>query len=160
MTAYLSSAAFKLLSVMPAVDVDALEADAPGWVDAQLAYVSTQIDARLRKRYNVPFTSPYPDAVCGWLAAIVTMRCYLRRGVDATDAQFVEIKALADLASAELKEAADGDAGLFELPLRANTDANGVTRGGPTSYSEASPYVWRDQQGATGRDDDARGSGA
>jgi hypothetical protein len=158
-TAYLTRAAFKLLTVMPAVDVDALETEASGWVDAQLALVSARIDSRLRKRYTVPFTSPYPAAVTDWLARLVTLQCYLRRGVDSTDAQFVQIKADADAATAELKEAADAKEGLFELPLRADTDADGVTRGGPLAYSEQSPYVWTNSQGTTGREEDASGSG-
>lgn len=159
MTAYLTRAAFKLLTVMPAIDVDALETEASGWVDAQLALISARIDSRLRKRYAVPFTAPAPTAVTDWLARLVTLQCYLRRGVDSTDAQFVQIKADADAATAELKEAADAKEGLFELPLRADTDANGVTRGGPLAYSEQSPYVWTSQQGTTGREEDANGSG-
>lgn len=159
--AYLTLATFKNLTVMPSNFVDAIEA-APasaGWVDAQLAYWSAQIDSRLGKRYAVPFDAPYPVAVTGWLARIVTIRCWLRRGVDPNDLQFSEIKADADAAWAEIKEAADSNVGLFDLPLRADTNASGVSRGGPIGYSETSPFVWTDIQASTGRDEDAAGGG-
>jgi hypothetical protein len=159
-TAYLDRTGFKSLSVMPAVDLDALETEAAGWIDAQLTSVSRWIDSRLAKRYATPFTAPYPDVVTGWLAKIVTKRCYLRRGVDPTDPQFVEIKADADTALAEIKEAADAVDGLFELPLRADTTASGVSKGTPSVYSERSPYSWTSIQGDAGRNDDSNGGGS
>ena len=87
--AYLNIDGFKLLTLMPGVHVDAIETVSPGWVDAQLEQVSSWIDSRLRKRYAVPFVAPYPSAVTGWLARIVTVRGYLKRGVDSTDEQAV-----------------------------------------------------------------------
>jgi hypothetical protein len=158
--AYLDRDAFATLTVMPAGDVDALDDAAPGWLDVQLGYWSSAIDARLRKRYDAPFAEPYPLAVQGWLARIVTLRAYLRRGVDPLDQQFGEIKADADAAWAEIKEAADSNEGMFDLPLRADTSASGINRGGPYGYSEASPYVWTDVQGVTGRDEDRRRGGS
>jgi hypothetical protein len=157
--AYLDVDGFKLLSTMPATDIVELEAAASGWLDKRLEFRSREIDARLGKRYGTPFVAPYPIAVQGWLAAIVTRDAFLRRGVDPTDQQFAEIKAAADQAYADLKEAADGDGGLWELPLRNDTSANGVTRGGPRAYSEQSPYVWTTQQGTTAREEDSAGSG-
>ena len=84
---YLDLNGFKGLTVMPASDVDGIETSAPGWILGQLTYWSSQIDSRLAKRYAVPFPSPYPTAVTGWLARIVTQRLYIKRGVDSTDAQ-------------------------------------------------------------------------
>ncbi len=144
--AYLTKTTFAALTVMPSVDVDALEVVAPGWIDAQLDYWSGWIDSRLAKRYAVPFSSPPPDAVKGWLARIVTLRAYMKRGIDPNDAQFSEIKADADAAGVELKEAADSGEGLFDLPLREDTASSGIARGGPLVYSEASPYVSFDDQ--------------
>lgn len=155
---YLDLAGFKALSLMPDEDIDALEARYPGFVAAQLADRSGWIESRLRKRYAVPFALPYPDTVKGWLASIVTVRAYLKRGVDPTDEQWLEVKKQADDALAEIKEAADGELGLFDLPLRADTTATGISKGGPYVYSEQSPYVWTDQQADVGRSEDgARG---
>ncbi len=158
--AYLDKAAFAILTVMPAESVDAIEVVAPGWIDAQLEYWSKQIDSRLSKRYATPFAAPYPEAVTGWLARIVTVRCFLKRGVDPSDMQFDEYKADAAAAMEEIKEAADSNEGLFDLPLRADTTASGISRGGPFGYSEASPYVWTDGQAETGRNEDRNGGGS
>lgn len=160
MPAYLTLATFTDLTVMPSEFVGSIELVSPGWVDGQLAYWSSQIDARLAKRYAVPFANPCPVAVTGWLSRIVTVRCWLKRGVDPNDLQFTEIKADADAAWAEIKEAADSQLGLFDLPLRADTTASGISRGGPRSYAEQSPYVGFDRQGSTGRTEDANRGGS
>lgn len=159
MAAYLDLAGFKDLSEMPATSIDELEVVHPGWVDAQLEYWSSQIDARLTKRYAAPFASPYPLAVKGWLARVVTVRALRRLGVDSTDEQYADMKADAEAAWAEIKEAADSNEGLYELPLRADTTETGISRGGPYGYAEQSPYVWTDKQVADGRAEDAAGDG-
>lgn len=157
--AYLDLAAFTNLSVMPIEAIDAIEDVSPGWVDAQLAMWSAKIDARLGKRYSVPFDAPAPLAVQGWLSDIVTHRAYLRRGVDPSDLQVVDIKAAADLAWAEIKEAADSQDGLFELPLRSDTTATGIVKTTTLSYTEASPYVGFTVQADAGRTEDANRGG-
>lgn len=159
MTTYLDLDGFKALTVLPSEYADAIEDLSPGWIDAQLAQWSAHIDTRLRKRYAVPFEAPYPYAVTSWLTSIVTVRCYLRRGVDPNDLQFAEIKADCDRAMAELKEAADSVTGLFDLPLRQDTTTNGISKGGTIGYSESSPYAWMDGQASTGRDEDRNGRG-
>lgn len=159
MPAYLNKAAFANLTVCPSGYLDAIDLGTPGWVDAQLEHVSAWIDARLSKRYSVPFAEPYPIAVLGWLVRIVTVRCYIKRGVDATDEQFTTIRDDAVAAEAEVKEAADSQFGLFELPLRANTTQTGVTHSGPWGYSEQSPYAWADEQRRVGREEDRNGRG-
>lgn len=160
MTAYLDRDAFATLTTMPVEFVDDIEASTAGWVDAQLALWSAKIDSRLGKRYAVPFADPPPMAVKGWLAQIVTQRAYLRRGIDPTDPQMVTVAADAAEAWAEIKEAADAKDGLFDLPLRADTTATGISRGGTRSYTEASPYVGLQGQRTTGRSEDANGGGS
>jgi len=155
MTAYLTVAAFKLRTTMPQGDVDALELSEPGFLDAQLEAGTSRLNAQLRKRYAVPFASPVPDIVLEWLTRIVTPRAYLKRGVNPSDASFQAIAADSDAAFAEVKEAATGDAGLFDLPASNTSTATGVSKSGPRSYSEASPYAWANLQRATGRGQDS-----
>lgn len=160
MPAYLDIAGFKDLSSMPSSHVDELVAMAPAYLEAQLEMQSAWIDSRLAKRYAVPFHPPYPLAVRMWLARIVTPRAMQRRGVNATDEQYIDIRDDAQRAEEEVREAADAVQGLFDLPLRADTNASGISRGGPITYSEASPYVWRDGQARAGRREDRHGGGS
>ena len=168
MAAYLTLTEFKLQSTIPVEVLEAIEVVTPGWIDAQLSSASSHIDARLAKRYEVPFSSPYPAQIQDWVAAIVSAKCYERRGVDPVDRQVDRTFAAADLAETEIKEAQDfvGDSGgtagmrgAFELPLRADTSASGISKGGPRIYSEQSPYVWHSRQATTGREEDSSGSG-
>jgi len=160
---YLTLTGFKGLTTIPAVFVDEVEKVAPGWIDAQIDYWSRWIDSRLRKRYASPFaaydaTPPTPLAVQGWIARIVTVRVWLKRGVDPNDLQFDVINVDATSALEEIAEAANSDTGLYDLPLRVDEDGTALSRGTPRSYSEASPYVWTDRQSATARnEDDAQG---
>lgn len=166
MAAYLVLATFKLTTDMPSQFVDEIEAREPGWVDKALEMGSAYIDSRLAKRYgNAPppspliFAAPYPVAVVRWLTDLVTMRCWRKRGVVATDEQIIDYRAAADAAMRELTEAANSDTGLFDLPLRADTSASGIAKGFPRSYSEQSPYVWYDVQADIGREEDSSGEG-
>lgn len=159
MSAYLTVPAFKNLSVMPGAYVDEIEAGQAGWLAAQLDYWSDWIDSRLRKRYSVPFASPYPGTVTGWLARIVTREAWLHRGVDAQDRQWETIEQDAKDAKVEVGEAADSDKGLFDLPLRDDTTASAIAKGTPRSYTEASPYAWTDEQGRVGHAEDRNRGG-
>lgn len=159
MASYLTKDDFKSRTLAPGGLVDDIEAVDAGWILIQLEEGSAWIDSRLRKRYAAPFSAPYPVAVLSWLTKIVTVRCYLKRGVDATDEQFMSIQEDAKEARAEVMEAADSMAGLFDLPLRSNTTATGIDRAGPYSHSEQSPYVWATQQRRTGRNEDSNGGG-
>lgn len=131
---------------MPAADVDELEAQRPGFLRKRLAYHSSRINARCRKRYAAPFADPPPELVLGWLVDVTTLDAYQARGWNPSDEQSVLVKEAAERAETETKEAADGEAGLFDLPLREDTTAEGVSRGGPLGYVEASPYTWTDVQ--------------
>lgn len=132
---------------MPAEDVEYLEETCSGFIVARLAVGTGRIYGRLRKRYAVPFEGPPPEIVIGWLVAIVQAEAYLKRGINpASDEHFKSIDEERTRAFEEMKEAADAEVGLFDIPLRENTTDDGVTLGGPLGYSEASPYDWTDVQ--------------
>jgi len=109
---YLDFDGFKALSIAPSAFVDEVEKVAPGWVDGQLEYWARWIDSRLRKRYGAPFaafndTPPTPSSIQGWLARIVTLRVFLKRGIDPDDVQIETIKDDSTNAQAEILEAAN-----------------------------------------------------
>ena len=165
MTIYLSLDGFKLRTVLPESFVVDVETRSAGWTAAQLETWARWIDSRLRKRYATPFAAfdddpPTPPTIQLWLTRIVTWRIMLRRGVDPSDLQAETIKADHDLAMAELLEAANSNEGWFDLPTRADADGTAINRGAPLSYSEASPYVWMDDQALTGRNEDSSGTGS
>lgn len=117
--------------------------------------MSNLIDARLAKRYVTPFDAGNPPiALQLWVSRIMTLRLYLKRGVDATDAQVAVIREDEQAAWAEIKEAADSATGLYELPLRSTDATLGVTKAGPLAYSETSPYRWTTRQREIGRQQD------
>lgn len=160
MAAYIDVDRFSLLSTMPKAWIVEVEVQAPGWILAQLEAWSRTIDARLRKRYKVPFADPAPDVVQLWLARIVTKYTYLRRGVRASDEEVQTIFEDADNALKEIQEAADSKDGLYDLPLLDAQDPSGISKGGPLASSQQSPYVWTDEQACIGRQEDMNGRGS
>lgn len=114
------------------------------FVDSQLIIWTSKINARLRKRYAVPFASPISEVVLGWLVAVVTPLVYEKRGWDPSDAQAARIIEAASAAETEMQEAADSETGLYDLPLRQDNPTSAIepTANGPFVYSEASPYEW------------------
>jgi len=145
---------------MPGLELDAIESQYPGWTVARLDLQSAWLDSRLAKRYEVPFASPAPTAVLGWLTLLVTKDAYFKRGVNTSDEQMRELIRMVDEARDEIKQAADAQNGLFDLPLRSNTTESGISRGNPRGYSEQSPYVWKSIQRDTGVDEDDAGVGS
>lgn len=157
---YITVERFKDLTTLPAEYVDELEVLRAGWLAAQIDAESAWIDARLGKRYATPFDpiSP-PVMVERWVAWLVTMNAWSRRGYDPNTADIQPTLDGFKQAKEEIKEAADAVDGLFELPLRSDTTAQGISRGGPRTYSEASPYVAFDDQSCNGRYEDTMGQG-
>lgn len=129
-------------------------------IDKRIAVRSSEILARLAKRYNrKTIADAPPEIVLGWLEALVTLDCFLVRGFNPGSKQDEQIIARAEKASADLKEAADAKDGLFDLPLIDNEDATAISKGAPLAYTEASPYVGFDVQAERGRAEDNAGSG-
>lgn len=162
MSIYITSDRFKLLTLVPGAVLTQIEStpNGAGWLAAQIENVSTYIDSRLGKRYAVPFTAPVPPALERWIVDIVSFNAWLKRGMSATDESFEAFKQNHDRAYDEIKEAADSEAGLFELPRVVNdVGQQTITRGFPRMYSEASPYVAFDRQSRIGRNEDPTGGG-
>lgn len=136
---------------MPAEDVDFLEDHAPGYLASRLALNTSYIYSRLPKRYATPFTAPAPEIVLGWLVAMTTVDAYRKRGWNPADQQSQDLVQDRKDALDELKEAADAQNGLFEIPLREDTSEGGVARGEPFGYSEVTPYEWTDVQAEAAR---------
>ncbi len=148
MTPALTLDEFKLRTTMPSGYVDELVASegADFW-PKQFAAAQEWIDARLAKRYALPFSAPVPGLYLGWITILATLTGYQRRGWDPSAKQNELVVKAVDDAKKEIAEAADSNAGLFELPLRADKPgASGVSAGGPLGYAEASPYEWTDRQ--------------
>lgn len=138
----------KDFSTMPAEDVDAVELQYPGLTAKLIKVVSGMFDARLTKRYAAPFGTPYPDALIVNVAREVGWRLWMKRGFNPaglTD-QALEKDHLEVLDW--LREAADSEKGLVELPVRQATPlgAAAVDAGTPIGYGEASPYTWTQVQ--------------
>lgn len=160
MASYLTLLEFEDRTVLPVEYVAAIEASRPGWTLVQLEMSSRWVDARLRKRYAVPFQTPTPEIVLQWVTRLVTFECWQRRGYDPADPSMERAEKDADTARAEVLEAANGEVGLFDLPARQDLpSASGVVRSGPRVYSEASPYVGNTVQACDGRDEDSNGQG-
>lgn len=157
---YLDLDEYKKYSVLPSVDIDDVETIQAGWIDFELEHASRFVDSRLSKRYTIPVAAPYSAVVCYWVARIVDPRVLKKRGVDATDQQFLSIDEDAKDAKEEIKEAANAEDGLFDLPLLDTADASAISKGAPRGYSEASPYVGMDVQEELGREEDIAGEGS
>jgi hypothetical protein len=157
--AYLTQAQFQLYTLVPAEFVARIDTQYPGFIEAQLELGSAFIDARLRKRYDAPFKAPYALVLQGWLARLVTMSVWLRRGFSPTDEDAKTYQEQYTQTLDELKEAADSENGYLDLPLRADTRQTGIINAAPHVYSEAGPYVWMTLQRKRGREEDSNGGG-
>lgn len=157
MAAYLNIETFRDRTVMSDEYVDELERRYPRWLSTQLESFSGWLNSQLGKRYAVPFAEPYPDTAQRWLADIVTFRAYRKRGWDPTDDEAVQSKVDHDNARTEVQQAANAVDGLWDLP-RAD-GASGISKGGPRSYTEASPYVFTNVQSDAGRQEDENREG-
>lgn len=101
-----------------------------------------------------------PRQALSWLAILATPAVYARRGVNPTnDQQMVQMMDARKIALEEIKEAADGKEGLYELPLNEDAATSAVTAPQPLFCTQSSPFVWMDFQRARGRAEDNFGQG-
>lgn len=158
---YLTLEQYKTLSQIARPTIDKF-CETPAnktFIESWLEQNSASIEAQLRKRYKTPFVSPFPKQLGTWLVWLTDVPVWMRRGVSSTDEQYAEYVRLRDLAFTQIREAADSEKGLYDLPLLETGDASAITKQGPRSYSETSPYVWQDVQRSIARDEDSWGEG-
>lgn len=155
---YLNVADFRAGTIAPVETVDLVERKKAGFLMTRSLRWSSHIDSRLTLRYATPFAAPYPTKVLQWMDALMTRDLYHASGYQPSSEQDTNaVEAPAERAEEEIEQAANSETGLFGLPLRSDTDASGVTRGGPFSSSQASPYVWTTQQRDRARIEDGNG---
>lgn len=136
---------FRNRTPMPDTDVDLLWAKKPGYLEAILRGELANIEGRLRKRYATPF-NPTPEIVVAWQSRLATPKAYLARGYSPNDQTMEQLLDDRKLALEEIKEAADAEEGLYDLPLKPDEDTTAISKGAPLGYSESSPYDWTDVQ--------------
>jgi len=159
MATFIDLDTFKDATIAAPEWADEVHARYPTFFAKQFALVSAYMEGRLRKRYPNAFVEPYPLQLVDWAAHILTYRMMNRRGIDATDEQAEDYRNNHDRAVKEVDEASDSENGRWDIPLRADTTATGITQPEPLGYSETSPYVWMDVQAETGIQEDASGGG-
>jgi hypothetical protein len=146
---YLTFAEYKSASLVK----DALIALVPqAKVEVWLGQQSALIRDRLTKRYAVDFNDPgpVPATITKWLGWLVDYHVVDWTGGNPEGGELDLRKRLWDQAEAEIKEAAESEKGLIELPLR-NTDPLGVSainKGGPLVASNNTIYGFFDDQQA------------
>jgi hypothetical protein len=92
-----------------------------------------------------------------WATKLVARDLYAKRGFSPqSESDREAIEDAADLAEAELKEAADGKDGLFEVALGDDGNSS-VIAPSPLSYAEQSPYTAARRQRYLGRNEDDSG---
>jgi hypothetical protein len=134
---------------------------APNFVTLTIDDWTSEIVARLAKRYTPPTDAkPWPAPVTNilkrWATKLVARDLYAKRGFSPSSEQ--DKAAIEDAAAeveAKLKEAADGQNGLFELSL-GDAGEDDVERGAPLSYAEQSPYTAMSNQRRAGRLEDEK----
>lgn len=143
---YLTPITFAQRTVAPAAAMTEVETQFPGWLQVQIDSMASLINARLAKRYAVPFPDPAPEQILSWLTRLVTVQLYFKRGFDPTDAQSAALVQDRDTVWAEIKEAADAQGGLFELPLRSDQSSGSAVRSPILYRSDPTPFERIDRQ--------------
>lgn len=155
---YITFAELKEASAYEPADWDGLNARRPNTVASWLRLTQSAIDDPLRLRYAVPFVttppSQAPDPALApatlkrWQIALMDARFLrMRRETGADVSEDADLLAEADAVRKEIEAAADtSNEPHAELPLRADTTATGVSRGGPLMATFATFHGFFDAQ--------------
>lgn len=98
--------------------------------------------------------TPVPEVVLGWITMMVTHDVLRKRGLNPQDPVAQMLREDLERVELDLKEAADSQDGLWDLPASEDADS-AVTTGGPLGHSDKSPYGWQARQADRGSDQDA-----
>lgn len=110
-------------------EVDKFETKYPGRIAAMSLSISGKFDLRLRLRYGVPFPSPYPSEIVGYVVAVLVWEMVLAKGINPNAEQTKELKAKHDEAWAALEK------------LRTNEYQLDATLDATPSKSEGGPVI-------------------
>lgn len=145
---YATSSDVRLKGVLIPADVDRVEARFPGITAARLATAHARLNARLQKRYRLPFLTPVPECLVWWEAVVVSYELLTDlRGLNPESGQGPRLEQAYQEAKEWLTAAVDSEHGDVELrSAEAPLGAAAVNAGGPLGYSELSPYTWSDVQ--------------
>lgn len=157
---YVTFAELKEGSEFDPAEWDELNTRRPATVTAWLTLTQTLIDDPLRLRYAVPLaTTPpslvpdptlAPKTVKAWQIVLMDAKFLRHRrtpGAEATSDADISAEAAAVMLA--IAAAADQDRAAHpELPLRSDTSASGVSKGGPMMVSPTTLYGYFDQQAA------------
>jgi hypothetical protein len=102
--------------------------------------------------------TPIAEAFLDWLTVLVTLDLYWKRGSNPQDPALVSLTERRTQVLEEVKEAADSNTGLFDLPI-SEDEGSSISTGFPLGSSQASPYVWTDAQEARGAREDSQSYG-
>lgn len=127
-TAYVSEADFRKSTRLAVAVVNSIDTERPDFIDVALSERSAELNARLRKRYNVPLTmAEVPTMVRRWVIVLVSYDVLTASGFPANGSE-EPIVAEYQLALEQIKETADTENGLYELPLYADETGHAEKR--------------------------------
>lgn len=102
---------------------------------------------------------PIPETILRWIRILWEWDAIAKAGRSPIAPELADFKEEVAEARAEIKEAADGEHSLFDLPVNEDSDT-AQTTGRPLGYSETSPYAAFDRQVKQGVLEDVSGSGS
>lgn len=160
MSSYVTFAELKIASAFDQSQWDELDARRPATVAAWLEQAQAEIDDPLRLRYLVPFACTLPSLDPDPAKAPRTAKRWLvwlmdelfqaaRREAGSLPGEDVDLAARAQRARDAIAAAADQDRAAHpELPLRSDTRASGVSKGGPQMSGVNTLHGFFDAQAA------------
>lgn len=147
MPAYLTLVQYRAITTLDGSIVDLCVAkgkDVQRWLDLSSAHIRS----RLVKRYLIDWTEvanqPVPDKIIEWLILLVDIPVCKCTGAVPEGRVDDWVREDEKRVNDELKEAADADNGLFELPLR-ETGPSAVYIGVPHVVASQMPWDYYDR---------------